>query len=468
MTLNQQWPFALLSTCFFLASQIYAEGENEISAGELEEHVSFLASDDLEGRSIGSAGIDLASEYLADQLESYGLQPAGDEGSFLQEMFFEIESYEALPELVIGESLEATYGADFRMRRGGVGGKYELQLVGKGDLLPAVRGAKTALCLLDMNYSSARKWLKENVVEEESSYGLIVSFSSRAGKAATSLPRTSRPKLVSDSELEQHTPWIELAPEYEARIAAGEIATLNLDMHYNRKIVASHNVIGRLPGSSLGKEIVVVSAHYDHNGTQSALPEQPDADLIQNGADDDASGVACVLELAQKFAANGPQAREMIFFLATAEELGVVGTTFYIDHAGEALQRIVANLNFEMIGRPDDNVGGAGRMWLTGFERTNLMDTYRDEGIDIAADPYPAQNFFMRSDNIVFCMKGIVGHTFSSYNLHKDYHTVRDETEFIDFEHMYKCTQAGYEAVRLVADGTITPEWLEGGQPKPR
>ena len=202
-------------------------------------------------------------------------------------------------------------------------------------------------------------------------------------------------------------------------------------------------------------------------GTDSA-EQDGDTDVIMNGADDDASGVACVLEIAQKFAHSGPQARELVFLLATAEELGVVGTSYYLDHPSTPIERTVANLNFEMIGRPDEKAGGPGRLWLTGHERTSLMSTYVKNGLRIAADPYPEQNFFMRSDNIVFCFRGVVGQTFSSYNLHTDYHQVSDDADSLDYAHMESATAAGFEAVRLVADGTITPQWLEGGQPERR
>ena len=211
----------------------------------------------------------------------------------------------------------------------------------------------------------------------------------------------------------------------------------------------AYNVVGLIPGRGtderpeLARETVVFTAHYDHIGTRGrALPGERDADdpapddLVYNGADDDASGVAAVLELAHAFAAGPPPARTLVFLLVTGEEKGLLGTEFYLDHPTRQLQDTVYNLNFEMIGRPDAAVGGAGRLWITGPERTTVMDALNAGGIAIAPDARPEQNFFMRSDNIAFVRRGIPAQSFSSYDMHADYHQVTDEADTLDPAHM--------------------------------
>jgi len=144
--------------------------------------------------------------------------------------------------------------------------------------------------------------------------------------------------------------------------------------------------------------------------------------------------------------------------------MGLLGTRWYIEHPPFPLSRMVANLEIEMIGRPDSLAGGAGRAWLTGYERSTMGDALRAGGVPIVADPRPAQNFFERSDNIAFARRGIPAHTISSYNMHAEYHTPDDEVERVDFAHMTRVIQAAVAATRILADGA-KPEWKPGGQP---
>src|SRR5690606_10822568 len=105
------------------------------------------------------------------------------------------------------------------------------------------------------------------------------------------------------------------------------------------------------------------------------------------------------------------------------------------------MSRIVANLQFEMLGRPDAAVD-AGTLWLTGYERSNLGEALASHGARLVADPHPEQSFFTRSDNIRFARKGIPAHTVSSFGLHTDYHQPGDEISTIDFAHMTQAIQS--------------------------
>jgi Zn-dependent M28 family amino/carboxypeptidase len=234
-------------------------------------------------------------------------------------------------------------------------------------------------------------------------------------------------------------------------------------------IVAERNVVGVIPGRGTKEhpeaadEIIVLSAHFDHMGVGGAGKDAEDR--IMNGADDDASGVAMVMELAEALASGEAPVRTVVILLAAAEEVGMLGTHWFVDHCPVDLGKVVCNLNFEMLGRPDELVGGPGKLWFTGWDRTNLGPLIAASGVEIVADPRPDQRFFMRSDNIVFVQAGIVGQTLSSYNMHTDYHRVTDELETIDFDHMLAAGQACLTAVRAVVDGDLTPAWEEG-EPK--
>lgn len=225
------------------------------------------------------------------------------------------------------------------------------------------------------------------------------------------------------------------------------------------------NVVGMIRGSDarLRDEAVIVAAHYDHLGIGATV----DGDSVFNGADDDASGVAAMLEIARALA-EGPAPRRSVIFLATTgEEMGMLGTQWYLRNPVVPLRRTVAVLAIEMIGQPDSLAGGPGYAWLTGHSRSTLGEILSRYGLPIVPDPRPEYDFFTRSDNIPFAYRGIPAHTLSSYNMHTHYHTTEDEVERIDFEHMAQVTESAIDAVRLLADGE-TPRWRPGGRPVPR
>jgi hypothetical protein len=225
------------------------------------------------------------------------------------------------------------------------------------------------------------------------------------------------------------------------------------------------NVIGIIRGSDpeVAGEAVVVGAHFDHVGIGAPVADENGVlDSIYNGADDDGSGSVAVLEIARALVEGPAPRRTVIILLSTGEEMGLLGTRHYIANPVISMDRTVADLQIEMIGRPDDAVGGFGHAWLTGYERTTMGDQLSEAGSPIVADPRLDQNFFFRSDNIAFARLGIPAHTLSSFNLHTDYHRPSDEVDKVDFEHMAALVEATIEAVRFLADGP-TPAWKEGG-----
>jgi Zn-dependent M28 family amino/carboxypeptidase len=223
------------------------------------------------------------------------------------------------------------------------------------------------------------------------------------------------------------------------------------------------NVVGVIPGSdpSLRSEVVLIAAHYDHLGIRSGVG----ADSIFNGADDDASGVVAVMEIARAFARGPAPKRTVVVAATTGEEVGLLGTRWYIEHPARPLESTVSNLEIEMIGRPDSLGGGPGRGWLTGFERSTMGELFANAGLPIVADKRLDQQFFMRSDNIAFARRGIVAHTLSSYNMHQEYHTPADDVSRVDFPHMTQVVDVAVRAARLLADTPAKLEWKAGGRP---
>jgi Zn-dependent M28 family amino/carboxypeptidase len=222
------------------------------------------------------------------------------------------------------------------------------------------------------------------------------------------------------------------------------------------------NVVGVLRGSDpqLASEVVVVAAHFDHIGIRPAV----NGDSIANGADDDASGTVSVIEAARIIAAGPRPKRTIVFAAFTGEEGGGFGSRWYVDNPPFPLARHVAQIQVEMIARPDSLAGGPGKAWLTGFERSTMGATLAQAGLSVVADPRPTQSFYTRSDNIRFARLGIIAHTLSSFGLHREYHTVDDELELVDFAHMSDMVNLIARAVRIVADGPPL-QWNPGGKP---
>jgi hypothetical protein len=223
------------------------------------------------------------------------------------------------------------------------------------------------------------------------------------------------------------------------------------------------NVVAIIPGSDpvLRDQVVLIDAHYDHLGIASSQG----GDSIYNGADDDASGVVAVLAIARALAAGPAPKRTIVVAATTGEEVGLLGTRWYIDHPARPLEAMVANLEIEMIGRPDSLAGGPGRGWLTGFERSTMGESFARAGLPIVADRRLDQDFFMRSDNIAFAERGIVAHTLSSFNMHTDYHQPSDDVTHVDFVHMTRLVDVAVRAARLLADSPTKLEWKPGAKP---
>jgi hypothetical protein len=258
----------------------------------------------------------------------------------------------------------------------------------------------------------------------------------------------------------QHVPLARVERNGRTRLALPS-ASLSFDTLPAASVVEGEvNVVGIIPGtdSTLAGEAVVVGAHFDHVGIGPAV----EGDSIYNGADDDASGSVAVLEIARELVRR-PAARTVVILLSTGEEGGILGTRWYLEHPVFPMEGTVADLQLEMIARPDSLAGGPGRAWLTGYERTTVGEQLEAAGSPVVPDPRPEQRFFFRSDNVPFAAAGIPAHTLSSYNLHTDYHTPDDEVDRVDFTHMAAVVDAAAQAVRLLADGP-KPTWKEGGR----
>ncbi|MGC2694211.1 MAG: M20/M25/M40 family metallo-hydrolase [Candidatus Angelobacter sp.] len=224
----------------------------------------------------------------------------------------------------------------------------------------------------------------------------------------------------------------------------------------------TRNVIGMIKGRDEKRkdEVILLTAHMDHLGIREAV----NSDNIYNGADDDASGCVAVLQLARALAHKEAPKRTVLFVFFGSEETGGQGNAYFLQHPPVPVQSIVANLEFEMIGRPDSAVK-PDELWLTGYERTNLGPELAKHGAKLVPDPHPKQNFFQRSDNYALAKQGVVAQTVSSYGLHSDYHRPSDDVAHLDFTHMEQAIHSMLGPVEWLANSEFKPAWIEGKKP---
>ena len=224
------------------------------------------------------------------------------------------------------------------------------------------------------------------------------------------------------------------------------------------------NVVGILPGKSKANEVVLYSAHYDHLGVMREFDGQTtQTSQIFNGADDNASGVSAIINLANYFAKLGNNERTLMFAAFSAEEIGGFGSRYFSNQIDA--NSISAMINIEMIGKPA--VFGEGSVWMTGIERSNLGEQLNEvlapKQLIIYADPYPNQNLFYRSDNATLARLGVPAHSFSSTQLDKDqhYHQVSDDIDSLNLSSMLKVIKMLAIATTPLVEGTVTPTRID-------
>jgi len=215
------------------------------------------------------------------------------------------------------------------------------------------------------------------------------------------------------------------------------------------------NIVGIIPGQSKPQEFVIFSAHYDHLG----MIKTNERDRIANGADDNASGVAAVLALAKYYKSLNNNARTLIFVAFTAEETGGFGAQHFSKKINPST--VVAMFNIEMIGK--ESKFGRNSAFITGYEKSDLgpilQKNLAGTTFTLHPDPYPEQNLFYRSDNATFAALGIPAHTISTDKIDVDtlYHTVKDEYETLNVDHVQLTIQAIAKAAETIIKGIDTP-----------
>jgi hypothetical protein len=440
------------SVLLLLTAALAGQDPGPITEERVREIVTWLASDERQGRDSPSPGLEATAEYLAQRFAEAGLEQAV-EGSWRHRytlpglrldssaLKVHVRVTERLPdggekkaqcelepvidvrllrpgEAASGDDQEATiaYADDPRVERllMAGGGRQRPVLLEVGDDHPSWIAAAGTRDVLGARLRGARPVL------------LV-----RKGR----LPPVEKPDEAR-FEVTWSAPW-----------QAVEIPLAN--------------VAGVLRGKQLPDEYVIVSAHYDHIGVGRAV----DGDAIRNGADDDASGTTAVVLLAAALAKGPPPRRSVAFVCFSAEEKGLRGSAAFAEQPPFPLANVVANLNIEMIGRPEPDRERCA--WITGSEYSDFAAiaaaALQRAGITVV--PFAqARQLFAQSDNLSFARMGVVAHSISAGSLHADYHQPSDEVAKLDLPHMTAVIRGLLEVVREFADRDARPAWTEEGR----
>jgi aminopeptidase YwaD len=456
-----------LHGCALKGSSSGGDSNSPIGEASVRGHMAFLASDALNGRASGSRDEWIAAAYLGAQMQSWGLEPMGDAGTFVQQIAIERPETSTPPTLSAG-GRTYTHGKDMRVLAIG-----SARASGPIQKFAAGAAVKPGAVLVMPPAPPATGRGAGPAPAGLAGVAMIVMLdAATAPKPAAGgrLPAPS-PRLAGVTPAPASAPGrVALGKEaYDAIAALAEGTTVSLEADVkNGATTHTWNAVGKLTGSdpASAKEVILLSAHLDHIGARPPAAGAPaSADVIYNGADDDASGTIAVLELARALAQGRRPKRTIVFAFFGSEEAGGFGSRYFADKPVVPLAQLVANLQFEMIGRPDGKVP-PHTLWLTGYERSTLGPALAKQGAKLVQDPHPEQSFFTRSDNIQFARRGVIAHTVSSYGLHKEYHQPSDQIDKIDFAHMTDAIRSMLAPIRWLADSGFKPDWLPGGRPE--
>lgn len=471
-------PFIILAGCCATSCKesipLNKQSTAGLTAADVQYHVNYLASDRLEGRQSGTPGCEAAAQYLAAEFKRFGLKPLGDGVSFFQR-------FEFTGGVELGQNNQLT------MRRGAADTTWKVgvdfmpvgfSLSANLDVAESVAfagygiSAKTAdyddyegletkgRVVLALRYSPEKDNPHSSFAEfeplrykalqarEHGAAALLLVTDSPDSQQA--LPKLGYDRAAGDAGLpvvfvtRRVAEWLLRGSGHDLQavqdsinhrrrpqsfLIAGTRVQLQTEIRKIRR--EAENVIGILPGrdQNLKSEAIIIGAHYDHLGRSSQGAMDPERENeIRNGADDNASGTAGLLELAQYFSTQqNPPQRSLIFMAFAGEELGLLGSAHYVAHPTFPLEKTVTMINMDMIGRLQDSalvVQGVGSSPLFPglVERCNSAKHFKLSLKKDGLGPSDHSSFYQKNVPVLFFFTG----------LHDDYHRASDDAEKIN------------------------------------
>jgi Zn-dependent M28 family amino/carboxypeptidase len=513
-----------------VAAQNRADSPGEVSAGNIHAHMAFLASDRLRGREAGTPEFDMAASYVAAQMKGLGLTPMGGQTSGERAYFQHVPllAYRTSDQgrLTLkaksGRNQPLIFGKDYLVGGSPLATSQDigapLVFVGfglvapehnrddyrgldvKGKIVVALAGAPKFLQTEERAYyRSGRTKLAEaekhgavgfisvgtltgeklypfaNMVRQYQSWGMTWRRPDGKPFVQSTIPSLAGVSVAGAHKLlGKDTDKILAAAESDEGTVQGFALPLSLHavLHSEIRNVESENVVGVFPGSDakLKNEYVVLSAHLDHIGVTPPV----NGDSINNGALDNASGVATTLEVARLLRAGGtPPKRSILFLIDTAEEKGLVGADYFARNPTVPRASIAADVDLDMPILTYDFTD----VVAFGADRSSIGPAVKRAAarmnIKLSPDPMPDEGIFTRSDHYRFVEQGVPavflamgyangGKAATEFFMRNHYHKPSDDlSQAIRYEVGAKFARLNYEITRELADGA-RPSWNKG------
>ena len=442
----------------------------EITVNDLKETIYYLASDSLKGRKSGEAGEKIAAEFIRNKFSNAGLQLLYNDG-------FQPFKLLSSAELGTGNSLSVgghsytvetdflpyAFSANTSVEAGVVFAGYGIQVdrdtLKWDDFNGADVNGKWIMVLQgDPDLDNPNSPFLE--FSSERTKGLTASDKNAAGLIMVAGPKFSDEDKLSDLFFDKNASRFSIPVVQVTRAVANEIlagtgetvesletrmtgqnagitlptsATVKANVNVELKEKEAENVVAMLPGTDpgLADQYVVIGGHFDHLGMggPGSGSRAVDTIAVHNGADDNASGVAAVIELAEKMAAEKSHRRSVIFAAFSAEEMGLIGSKAFTNDPPVDLNKIVAMFNFDMVGRLDTttnaiSIGGSKTSLesegILNEQNTGFTLAFSGEGIG----PSDHASFYLQNIPVFFFSTGA----------HPDYHTPQDDADRINYE----------------------------------
>ncbi len=483
-----------------------------IAANDLKTHIRYLASDELAGRASGSPGNESAARYIAGYLHEWGIAPLGDSGTYYQHFQFIANvragsanalRFEGKP--VAGGVLNAVPDRDFRPLGFTTNATVTGALVFAGYAISATDSSYDDFKNLDVKgkiivvlryspdgtdpHGTLTQFsgfpVKTRTARDHGAAGFIVvtgpadepedalmrlrfdqSFGN-AGIPSVSMKRSLLEPLVAGSgwTLRAIQDSIRARRSPVAFPIAGVTATLTSDVE--KLMTTTANVIGYLPGTdpALKDQVVVLGAHFDHLGMggEGSGSLQPDTIAIHHGADDNASGTAGLLELAQAFAsARTTLKRGLVFAFFSGEELGTLGSAHYVNNPPIPLSQTASMVNMDMVGRlagRELTVYGTGTSpgWNALLARENADSTFTIKSVPDGFGPSDHAQFYGKDIPVLFFFTGT----------HSDYHRPSDTWDKINYEGEESVVRYVYRIAESIDENPDRPAFTRTASPSP-
>lgn len=426
-----------------------------VTEGSVTGTISFLASDELAGRGTLSREFTIASAYVASRFRAAGAKGLGPDGSYFIETMIDTER---TPDQGAMLEFANASGPKFTILNAAAepyqfNGK--LPIVGKDGGLPADQPGAAFMVWNDAEPTANAMSLlrrRAGTLAGKNVTALIVVAAPTNPLWAAAAQFQREPRLTNS----RGRVSIPIVLVSEKSWSDDSECKLVVPAQLKEK-TAVRNVVAVIEGSdpTLKTEAVFYSAHLDHLGDVGT-----DEDKIYNGADDDASGVTAVLTLADAFGALEPKPkRSVIFMTFWGEESGLLGSKQLVEDSPWPLDKLIAGINIEMIGRPEE--GARNKVWMTGWTESDLgtlvASASRRVSVETFEHPTLSARLYGASDNYSFVSKGVIAHSFSAGSLHKDYHQTSDEWQKLELTHMTQVIRGLFAGTLPIAQGAMTP-----------